>query len=240
MIFAAGFGTRLRPLTLTTPKALVEISGTPILDIVIRNLQNHGVQDFMVNTHYLHEKVKSFIQKQPYQNNTKISFEPEILGTGQGLYVTKEFWGEDDFLVCNVDILCDADMRTFVAYHKKKKALATLAVNAVKADSMLLFDENGSLCGRQIKGKQQIYREPVGLIKAKGFCGIHMISPQFFQKVEKKAEFSIIDDYVNLLKQGEEIQSWDIHDAYWIDIGTMDTLKAVEENLPEFVKHLRK
>lgn len=239
MIFAAGFGTRLRPITNHTPKALVKISGTPILDIVIRNLQNQGVQSFMVNTHYLHEKVAEFLKSQPYEKGVHISFEPEILGTGQGLYVTKAFW-EDDFLVCNVDILCDADMGKLMAYHKETKAIATLAVNDVQADSMLLFDEHKRLCGRQVKGKQLLYKHPVGAVTAKGFCGIHAVSPLFFEKLGGAAEFSIIDDYINLVKQGEEVQSWDIHDAYWVDIGTIDTLRQVEEHLPKFVRDLHK
>lgn len=232
MIFAAGFGRRLQPLTLTTPKALVVVKNRPLLEWVIRNLIRHGVSEVIINTHYLHSKILAYLHPNPFNIPITISYEETILGTGGGLYKTLHFWDETDFFVCNVDILCNVNLQRFFDFHQNNESPVSLGINHHISDSMLLVDEDGFLVGRSMRGCQQLLKRPRGKISEVGFCGFHVISPAFFSKVTPPMSFSIIDDYMNLLKTGESIKTWSIGDAYWEDVGTADALKKANREFP--------
>ncbi len=180
MIFAAGFGKRLQPLTFEIPKALVTIKNRPMLDWVVDNLVHHGIGEIILNTHYLHSKIHSYLKPNPYPVPVTISHEETILGTGHGLYKTRHFWDDSDFFVCNVDILCDVDLQTFFKFHASHKTIVTLGVNDRLSKSMLLVDEAGFLVGRSVAGQQQLLKKPLGKTFEVGFCGFHAISPAFF------------------------------------------------------------
>ncbi|MBT4091124.1 MAG: NTP transferase domain-containing protein, partial [Deltaproteobacteria bacterium] len=94
MIFAAGFGKRLQPLTFKTPKALVKVKNRPMLDWVVDNLIHHGISEIIINTHYLHSKVHSYLKSNRFSVPITVSHEEIILGTGCGLYQTRQFWNE--------------------------------------------------------------------------------------------------------------------------------------------------
>ena len=232
MIFAAGFGKRLQPLTFGNPKALVMIRNRPMLDWVVDNLVYHGISEIIINTHYLHSKIHSYLQSNPYPVPVTVSHEETILGTGCGLYQTRHFWDDSDFFVCNVDVLCDVDLQKFFKFHTSHEALVTLGVNNHVSNSMLLVDETGFLVGRSIKGQQQLLKKPLGKTFEVGFCGFHAISPAFFSEVRPPMSFSIIDDYMEFLRAGGSIMTWSIGDAYWEDIGTMETLKKANREFP--------
>lgn len=234
MIFAAGYGKRLLPLTEKTPKALIPVKGRPMLDWVINHLTGFGVKNIIINTHYLHEDISNHIEKSHYSIPIALSYEKVIMGTGGGLYHTKEFWGDDDFFVCNADILCNANLKEFLQHHQRCKKWITLAVNHRQSSSMLLVDEAGCLVGRYKNRQEKIITKPTGSISKVGFCGFHIISPKFFSLVKLPVEFSIIDEYFKLLEKGLEIATWNIKDSYWEDIGTPATLNKANH---EFASH---
>ena len=116
MLFAAGLGTRLRPLTNDRPKALVEVNGVTLLEINIRRLIAAGCQDIVVNVHHFADLVIDFLRsKENFGINLTISDEREqVLETGGGLKKAERFFeNEPAFLVCNVDVLTDLDLKTF-------------------------------------------------------------------------------------------------------------------------------
>lgn len=232
MIFAAGFGTRLQPLTNHLPKALVPVRNRPVLEWVIRYLQSHGITEIIINTHYLSDQIHTFVRKKQFPISISFSDEAEILGTGGGLFRTKNFWDDTDFLVQNVDILCTANLTEFVRFHKEHSWMATLATHGQPTASRLLVDEAGLLCGLEKNGERNLVRQPFGSLTAKSFSGIHVISPQLFAQAQPKIEFSIIDLYLRLARQGALIGTWDIQDAYWIDIGNRESLIKAEKEYP--------
>ena len=232
MIFAAGFGKRLQPLTFKTPKALVKVKNRPMLDWVVDNLIHHGISEIIINTHYLHSTVLSYLKSNRFSVPITVSHEEIILGTGCGLYQTRQFWNESDFFVCNVDVLCNVDLKKFFEFHRNHEATVSLGVNNHLSSSMLLVDEAGFLVGRSVEGQQQLLRAPQGKTFEAGFCGLHAISPAFFSEVTPPMSFSIIDDYMNLLKTGGSIMTWSIGDAYWEDIGTKEALKKANREFP--------
>ncbi len=228
MIFAAGFGTRLQPLTSSIPKALVKVGKRPMLDRVIERLVQYGVSSIIINTHYLHKEIQAYIQSHLYSVPISISYEETILGTGCGLYQTRHFWDNSDFFVCNVDILSDVNLMHFFEFHKSHDASVSLAVNDRVSTSMLLVDQKGALVGRSIAGERQLLTKPEGMISEVGFCGMQTISPLFFNQVTPPMSFSIIDDYMNLLRDGASVMTWSIGDAYWEDIGTPEAIAKAE------------
>lgn len=233
MIFAAGFGKRLHPLTLKTPKALVKVKGRPILDWVVEHLIQHGVDDLMINTHYLHSEIQTYIQARSFPIPVSISHEETILGTGCGLFKTREFWNSSDFFVHNVDILCNADLGALHSFHKLNNAIVTLATNQVKSGSMLLVDEVGLLVGRSLNSQWLLYKKPQGNVSEAGFCGFQVISASLFDQVLPPMSFSIIDDYMNLIKAGRDVFTWPIGESYWVDIGTPEALQKANVHFPE-------
>ena len=128
MIFAAGLGTRLRPLTNNKPKALVEVKGKPLLEYCIRRLKFFGCTDIIVNIHHFGKQIISFLEKNNnFGINISISDERDLLlNTGGGLKKAASFFGEsEDFLVVNVDILhnigstSEPFIETYFSYYNK-------------------------------------------------------------------------------------------------------------------------
>ncbi|HLZ13911.1 MAG TPA: nucleotidyltransferase family protein [Candidatus Acidoferrum sp.] len=156
MILAAGLGTRLRPLTDTIPKALVELNGRTLLEILITRLKSFGVTEIIVNVHHHAEKIVSFLQANSnFGLRIELSREDDLLlDTGGGLKKAAWFFQEgnsgEPFLLHNVDVLSNIDFHQMLATHKKSSALATLAVQKRPSSRQLLFDQNNLLVGRSI------------------------------------------------------------------------------------------
>ncbi|MBI9037944.1 MAG: nucleotidyltransferase family protein [Bacteroidales bacterium] len=229
MIFAAGKGTRLRPLTDTIPKALVKIKGISMLEIVIRKLIENGFDEIIINLHHFPEQIIDFVEKKKYFG-IKIEFSIEdekLLNTGGGLTNTKDFFNDDkDFLLHNVDILSEVNLKNVYKFHLKNNALATLIVKKRQTSRYLLFDENNLLAGwENIKtGERIISREFSEKLIPLAFSGIHFINPRIFDLIDESGSFSIIDLYLRLSKT-QKIMAYDIGNTFWLDIGKPEELE---------------
>ena len=139
MIFAAGLGTRLKPITDTLPKALVPVGGKPLIEHVCRKLKAAGVEDAVVNVHHFAEKVESWIAGQDIMN-LKVSDESALLleTGGAVLHARRYLDGCGSFLIHNVDILSNADLR-WLESEVRMDALATLLVSDRPTTRFLLF-----------------------------------------------------------------------------------------------------
>ena len=151
MIFAAGLGTRLKPLTDRIPKALVPVNGIPMLQHVILKLKQAGFTEIVINIHHFGEQIISFLQAhQNFGIMVRISDErEELLDTGGGIKKAIPFFsGNEPFLVHNVDILSDTDLKALYDYHRQSTNDATLLVSQRETSRYLLFDkDNARLCG---------------------------------------------------------------------------------------------
>ena len=223
MILAAGHGTRLQPLTNNKPKALVEIKGVPLLEIIINRLIKFGFKDVIINVHHCAEQIIAFLSvNKNFGINIQISDEKQqLLETGGGIMHAKWFLnGIDPFLVYNVDILSDIDLSALVEFHVKNNSVATLAVQERETTRQILFDNENNLCEwRNVQtGKRKISREPVGNLKPLAFSGIHVLSPDIFNLIEEKGAFSIMDVYLRLAKN-YSIKAFDHSHTKWFDLG---------------------
>lgn len=250
LIFAAGLGTRLRPLTNDRPKALVELNGVTLLEVAIRRLVTAGCRELIVNVHHFAEQVMEFLEKNDqFGIRVAISDEREqLLDTGGGL--KKVAWFFDDgqpFLVCNADVLTDMDLTHFYQHHLGSGALATLAVRQRSTSRYLLFDERMRLSGwRNAKtGEEKMVIGNIPLVAGNylpsypipqtsyfqyAFSGLHAISPAIFDWMPDEEVFSIIDVYLNAASSGH-VFGFDHSNDEWLDVGKPESLAPAAEFL---------
>lgn len=230
MIFAAGIGTRLRPLTDTTPKALIDVGGVPMLERVARRLVAAGATRIIVNVHHHAGQVIDFLRHLDLGAETLVSDESdELLDTGGGLKKAAPlFTGDGTFLLHNADIFSDIDLMALREAHDARSPIATLAVMERDTSRYLLFDEEENLCGygNRSTGLLRVARRPAGRTTELGFCGIHAISPRIFDRITETGAFSIIDLYLRLAGEGENVRGCRVDGATWIDIGKPEQLEG--------------
>lgn len=234
MIFAAGLGTRLRPLTDSIPKAMVPVSGVPMLQRVIENCKAHGIDEIVINVHYLPKIITYFLKENKnFGIQIHVSDESEeILETGGGLLKAKHWLeGNEPFLVCNADVLTNLNITDFFAEHRQSRRLATLAVRNRDSSRQLLFDATGRLCGRSNKKTHTLelkYPTDPENISEYAFSGYHIIEPEIFQLVTRSGKFSITDWYLDLCAE-QDILAYVHNNDVWIDIGSMEKLQEAEK-----------
>ena len=242
MIFAAGLGTRLRPLTETIPKALVEVNGVPLLEIVIRRLQKYGVDGIIINVHHLAEHILDFLKQHKYFGiEIHISDETEqLLDTGGGLKKAAWFFNDHlPFLVHNVDILSDINLQALYQFHfRHPQALVTLAVTHRNSTRCLLFDQKGVLCGWENRETHEVKmaRPTSSSTYPLAFSGIHVISPTIFSLMPKEKVFSIIDIYLRAAAT-ETILAFQHDHTLWLDVGKRNNLSQASEILGQIYTH---
>jgi len=232
MILAAGLGTRLQPYTLDRPKALVEVAGKPLIAHVLEKLLASGITDIIINVHHFADMVEEYLNRNSFNCRITISDERNrLLDTGGGLLKAKPFLeGEEPFLVHNVDILSDIDLRELINAHSQKMALATLAVGQRESSRHFLFDGRMMLSGwrNNLTGKEIIPTKDRGELKAFAFAGIHVISPQIFEYIHASGPFSIVDAYLSLCSKNL-IYGYDTTSNFVIDVGKPKNFeKAIE------------
>jgi NDP-sugar pyrophosphorylase family protein len=238
MILAAGLGTRLRPLTDTRPKALVEINGRTLLEITLSRLRTFGVSEVIVNVHHFADMIVDYLKaNNNFGMRIEVSREDVLLDTGGGLKKAAWFFLEDathleePFLLHNVDVISNIDLHRMVQFHMKNRAIATLAVQTRETSRYLLFNDHLQLCGRRLgrDQKPEIVR-PSPHLQPLAFSGIHVISPRLLPMMTEEGVFSIITSYLRLAAEGQNILAFRADDYYWRDLGhPADLTQAVHD-----------
>lgn len=231
MVLAAGRGTRLRPLTDTRPKALVEVGGRTLLELVLRRLIAAGVTEVVINLHHLGDQIPLFLEKHDGFGLRRVAWseEPILLGTGGGLKQAAWFFDDGEpFLVHNVDVLSDIDLRALLAVHRRNHALATLAVMDRPTERPLLFDATGRLVGRRTADAGDVVVHTArGGITPLGFCGIQALSTAFLERITEAGAFPITEPYLRLAETGAAITGCRVDGAKWRDCGRPEDLRPL-------------
>ena len=249
MIFAAGLGTRLKPLTDTMPKALVPVGGRPLLDINIRRLMAQGYDRFVVNIHHFAQQIIDYVKEQDYAPLVHFSDETDqLLETGGGLKKAQGLFRDDQpILIHNVDILDNVNYDWFARQHQPDED-AVLLVSQRKTQRYLLFDNAMHLMGwknietGEIKSPYEYVRR-TGLsqhgeeLNMFAFSGIHSFSPRLFPLMERFPErFPIIDFYLSVCHRAP-IVGLVKPDLQLMDVGKLDTLHQAEFFLDSISSH---
>jgi NDP-sugar pyrophosphorylase family protein len=230
MVLAAGLGSRLRPLTDTAPKALLEVGGRPMIEYPLRMLADAGVAEVVVNVHHLAEQVRAALgDGSRYRLRIQYSVEDPILDTGGAIARARPFLEDAPFAVANCDALLDPDLAAAWALHRREDALVTLVVRedpAAERYGALDVDPQGRV--RRFLGQPA---EVAGPLERRMFCGVHLVSPRLFAYMPAREVFSITRDvYAELVRQGAPIFAFD-HRAYWRDLGTFASLDGAREDV---------
>jgi len=226
MIFAAGLGTRLYPLTATKPKALVEYKGKTLLEYALLKLMEAGINHIVINVHHFGEQIIDFINQHHFNAQIEISDErTKLLETAGGLKHAEHFFTHcDQILLYNVDVISSIDLMKFCreadCCASAKPHLATLAVRHRKTNRYFLFEEPElRLCGwenMQTNEKRICYEveKPVSL----AFSGIHIVDKKIFDFIPKNQKISFTSFYLEEAKN--HIINGYLHDEdTWMDMG---------------------
>lgn len=239
MLFAAGLGTRLKPLTDTMPKAMVPVDGRPLIDIVLRHLIAEGATEVVVNVHHFAQQIIDYINHNEWSVSVRISNESQqLLNTGGGLRKAASLFSDNDepILIHNVDILSNAPLAKFYAQHRD--ADAALMVSWRETQRYLLFNEQMHLNGWTNISTGQV-RSPYANIDVKqmrqfAFSGIHLFSPRMFKLMDAYPDaFPIMDFYLDNCDK-TNIVGYEQPNLRLLDVGKLNTLHEAES----FVKEL--
>lgn len=152
ILLAAGFGTRLRPLTNTIPKCLVPVKAKPLLQIWLERLSGSGIGPFLINTHYLAEQVNTFIGLSPFKDKVTLVHENKLLGTAGTLIENLDFFQGEDGMLIHADNYCLADFNAFVKAHQQRPPECVMTMMTFRTDDpsscgIVELDDKGMVIG---------------------------------------------------------------------------------------------
>lgn len=243
MIFAAGLGTRLKPLTDTMPKALVKVGEQPLLWHIVQKLKAAGYMRLVVNVHHFAQQIVDYLQaNRNFGLDIRISDESAgLLETGGGIKKALPLFDEGSpILIHNVDILSNVDLRAFDNLTEAPDALLLVSRRTTKR--YLLFDDNMLLNGwtnietgevrpPTLHYPQSTLHHPPSTLHPYAFSGIHILCPRVFPLFESMPpRFGIIDFYLKYCQQCAFL-GWEQQDLRLLDVGKLDTLQEAEHFL---------
>lgn len=249
LIFSAGLGTRLKPLTDTMPKALVPLAGKPLLQWQVEKLRDAGITDITVNVHHFPDMIIDTIRRNNGWGCTiSISDERDcLLDTGGGLRKILPSLQEGDggrlpILACNVDILSNIDIRTLIAQYEQT-GVSQLVVSERQTQRYLLFDEQNLLRGwtNIATGEfkpSSIHQSIIPSFRRLAFSGMQILAPEVLTRLDEmeKEKFSLIDFYLHLCEQNSTpsaihhtpLQAYVPKDYKMMDVGKIDQIQEAE------------
>jgi NDP-sugar pyrophosphorylase family protein len=231
MVLAAGFGTRLRPLTLTVPKALVPVADKPFLEHLLARLRAGGIREVVINLHHLGALIEQHVgDGTRFGLSVRYSREPAILDTGGGIKQAEPLLAGEPFLVANADSLLAVSLAELWDFHRAHGGIATLALRA---------DPDAARYGLVEVDDDDRVRRIVGLpegthahgLRGFMFPGLHVLEPAVFAHMEAGRAFSITrTTYPALLAAGLPIYGFETR-ARWINIDTPEAVVAADRAL---------
>ena len=230
VIFAAGLGTRLYPLTANRPKAMVCYEGKPLLQHALEKMAAAGIRNAVVNVHHFPDQIIDFVRTFPFDGRIRISDERAYLrDTAGGLKFADPLFGDSDILLLyNVDILSSIDLRKMVAQHVGSGAEVTLAVRDRQTARYFVFERDSMrLCGwKNVKTGESVMpispEDPVAL----AFSGIHVMNRSFTKKLMTVEKSSLTPVYLQLINNCN-IFGYQHQDDDWVDVGKYDEFRNI-------------
>jgi mannose-1-phosphate guanylyltransferase len=234
MILAAGKGTRLRPLTDTTPKPLLDVAGRPMIAFPLEMLRQAGVREVVINLHHLGDQIRAALGDGD-KLGVRITYSEEnpILDTGGAIAAARPFLSGDTFIVLNADTVIDLQLRAVIDFHRQHGATATMVLRpdpeAVRY-GLIEVDET-----QRIRRFLGFPAEAEGRLTPLMFAGVHVFEPRLFEYMQPGVYSITRDVYPRLLAAGEPLYGY-MHRGYWRVLDTPRDLAAGRREIPEYFK----
>ena len=243
LVLSAGFGQRLRPLTETTPKPLLEVGGRPLIHYPLLMLKHAGIREVAINTHHLAHAMESALG-----TGAKLGIdivwapEPTLAGTGGPLNGLRGFLGTDTFVIANSDTILDFDLGDAIRTHRDRSALITLAVApAPKADYYSRIELDNTARIRRMRllttlsppTYEDFAREPLNEsdLESLMYCGVIILEPQVLDLIPPAPPWSIMNGLIGpMVRDGLPVFGA-IHRGL---MRTIDDLQTYEKVRTEF------
>jgi NDP-sugar pyrophosphorylase family protein len=235
MVFAAGQGQRLRPITEKLPKALVPVAGRPMIEYPLLLLRHYGIREVIINLHYLGEKIEEYLQDGK-KLGLKISYsrEKRLLDTGGGLLQAKSFLEDGSFIVINSDVMIDIPLAELLVEHQRHRAIATLVLRPdPDCDRYGAIQISDDLRIQEFLAHTAPTSGAAGTLTKLMFTGVQILEPRVFDylRQETTAAFGITrTTYPRMLTDGETLYGFPFK-GYWQDLGTIERIQQTEEKL---------
>jgi NDP-sugar pyrophosphorylase family protein len=236
MIFAAGYGTRLRPATDRLPKALTPVAGRPMIEYPLLLLRHYGIKEIIVNLHHLGEKIEAYL-KDGEKLGLKISYsrEQELLDTGGGLLQAKPFLRDGPFVVINSDVLIDLPLAEAIAAHRSTNATATLVLRQdAEADSYGAIQISADRRMQRFLSHERPGAAAAGPLAKYMFTGVQVLDPKIFDFMAEEAASSPFGitrvTYPKMVREGAALYGFPFS-GFWQDLGTPERIREAEEKL---------
>ncbi len=216
VVLAAGFGTRLRPLTRVEPKPLLPMWGVPMLERILSLLEKWGVEEIAVNAHWQAEKIRRYVAGRKGRAKVVVADEPEILGTGGVLNPLRYLLGTEPFWLVNGDIVvADLDPQPIVDAYVKSGSFAGCWMSAAFGPRTVEADPGGRICNwkSDVAGDWGTYT----------YCGCALLGPQVLDYVAPTGFSTIVQAYEKAMMDGRLVVGADPDGAYWADCGTLES-----------------
>jgi dTDP-glucose pyrophosphorylase len=222
LVMAGGFGTRLYPLTQNTPKPMLPVGGFPVMERILQNLKESGIQHVYISTHFQAEKIRKYFGRGESLGLTlEYIHEEEPLGTAGCIGLLPE--SDDPLLVMNGDILTAIDFRALWEYHKKHQAVVTVAIR--KYDVRVPY---GVIeCKTNTNLITHLAEKPVSSFFVNG--GIYLLEKEAKLRIPKNHKINMTDLISDLLEEGRRLVAFPIIE-YWIDIGKHDDYQKANDD----------
>ncbi len=224
LLLSAGYGKRLRPLTINTPKCLIKINDVSLLEIWIRKLNKIGVDEFIVNTHYLHDQVADFVKNSQFKNSIQIIYEKKLLGTAGTLLHNLDLFLNDECLLVHVDNYCEDSLLKFLKAHRNRPkqcllTMLTFLTDKPKHSGIVELNKDNIL----VNFFEKISNPPSNLANA----AVYILSKEFL-KLLKNENLENTNDFSNHIipKYIGKIFTYRTNKLYR-DIGTLESYNEI-------------
>lgn len=231
VVMAGGEGSRLRPITVNTPKPLVPVCNRPIMEHIVSLLKRHNVQEIVTTLHYLADEIQGhFGDGSDFGIPIRHSLEDIPLGTAGSVKQAEEFLNSGTFIIISGDALTDCDLTDALRFHKEKGSLATIVLARVSDPSefgIVITEEDGRIQRFLEKpGWSEVFSDTVN-------TGIYILEPEILARMEPRRNYDWSQDiFPELLEEGQPMFGY-VMDGYWCDIGTLEQYREAQEHLLE-------
>jgi N-acetylmuramate 1-kinase len=229
ILLAAGFGTRMEPLSLDAPKPMMPLFGVPLLEHAVLSLEEWGVQEILINLHHLPGEILAWgLARKGRGPRIVFSFEPEILGTGGALRRADHFVGPGPCWLVNTDIAFVLQPDPFVKMFQKYRPPAVLWLDGVRGPRTVSCNSSGIITDFAVAHP--------GSVGTFTYCGVQLFHPRLLQALPDKPFCSVIDACRTCLQRGDPVYGVCPEEAYWSDLGTPERYLQAHAEAPDFLQ----